>query len=297
MTFDQDSPTNVTDAAGTTGKSGTTYPAFPAGPVVSVEWLASHLNDDTVVVLCASMGDPEPARAAGIPGAFLADLDADFSDQSASLPHTVPANLKTLLQGYGISDDTTVVVYDRHGLMVAPRVWWLLRMAGVGSIGILDGGLPAWTAAGHETATLSEPSGGGVITTETDLDMLVGMEGVEKALARSNKVVVDARSSGRFAGVSPEPRAGLERGHIPGSVNLPFTEIVDEQGLLRPVPELKKAVEDVAGDATTLVFSCGSGVTACVDAYAAIIAGYRDVVIYDGSWTEWGNPANQKPIG
>ena len=276
--------------------SETAYPAFPAGPVVSVDWLAAHLSDDNLVVLCASMGDPEPSCAAGIPGAFLADLDADFSDQSSLLPHTVPADVQKLLEGYGISDDTTVVVYDRHGLMVAPRVWWLLRIAGLDNIGVLNGGLLAWTAAGHPTGPLSTPTGGGRITATPNHDLLVGIEGVEKALARSNRVVVDARSAKRFAGVDPEPRKGLQRGHIPGSVSLPFTEVADEQGFLRPVEELQEVFREVTEGASSLVFSCGSGVTACVDAFAAVVAGCEDVVVYDGSWSQWGDPENQQPI-
>lgn len=272
------------------------HPAFPAGPVVSVDWLAKHLGDDNVMVLCASMGDPEAARTSGIPGAFLADLEADFSDQNAHLPHTVPARLRDLLQNYGISDDTTVVVYDRHGLMVAPRAWWLLRVAGLDRVGVLDGGLPAWTAAGHNTTELSTPVGGGQITAEPRPELLVGIDGVEKSLARSNQAVVDARSSGRFAGVDPEPRPGISSGHIPGSENLPFDEVADAEGKLRPVVELREIFEELVGNATSLVFSCGSGVTACVDAYAAVVAGYDNVSVYDGSWTEWAAPDNQKPI-
>lgn len=276
--------------------SQSNYPAFPAGPVVSVEWLAQHLGDENVMVLCASMGDPGPARTLGIAGAFLADLEADFSDQNAHLPHTVPARLQELLQNYGISDDTTVVVYDRHGLMVAPRVWWLLRVAGLDRVGVLDGGLLAWTAAGHDTTELSAPVGGGKITATPRPELLVGIDGVEKALARSNQAVVDARSSGRFAGVDAEPRPGISSGHIPGSENLPFTDVADAEGKLRPVAELEEIFKELIGEATSLVFSCGSGVTACVDAYAAVVAGYDNVSVYDGSWTEWATPDNQKPI-
>ncbi len=276
--------------------SDSVYPAYPAGPVVSVDWLATHLEDENLVVLCASMGDPGPAREMGIPGAFMADVDADFSDQSASLPHTVPANLRGLLEKYGISDDTTVVVYDRHGLMVAPRVWWLLHVAGLTRIGLLDGGLPAWIAEGLDTSALSTPTVSGRITAEDNPDLLVGSAGVERALARSKKAVIDARSAGRFSGVDGEPRPGLTRGHIPGSVNVPFTELVDARGLLKPIPELRTILESVSEGATSLVFSCGSGVTACVGAYAATVAGFENVVVYDGSWADWGNPAHQKPI-
>lgn len=201
------------------------------------------------------------------------------------------------MERYGISDDTVVVVYDRHGLMVAPRVWWLLRVAGLDRIGVLDGGLPAWTTAGHSTAELAAPTGGGKITATPCPELLVGIEEVEKTLARSQKAVVDARSAGRFAGVEPEPRPGIPSGQIPGSENLPFTEVADEHGKLRPVTELQELFQDLTGEATALVFSCGSGVTACVDAYAAVVAGYDNVSVYDGSWTDWANPERQKPIG
>ncbi|BAU95779.1 thiosulfate transferase [Corynebacterium suranareeae] len=269
---------------------------FPEGPVVSVDWLAHNLDREDVIVLCATMGDADAAKESGIPGAFLADLEGDFSDQSAQLPHTAPPNLVGLLEKYGINTDSTVVVYDLHGLIVAPRVWWLLRVAGLSSIGVLNGGFPAWVAAGHDTAPLTQPTGGGRISAEPQPDLLVGSSGVERAIARSSKAVVDARSAGRFSGVEEEPRPGLRKGSIPGSVNIPFTEVADEKGFVRPAVELKKLFARRTNDAQSLVFSCGSGVTACVDAYAAIIAGYDDVVVYEGSWAEWGNPANQKPI-
>ncbi|MFP7365836.1 sulfurtransferase [Corynebacterium callunae] len=271
-------------------------PYYPDGPVVTVSWLAEHLGQDNLVVLCAAMNDAEQAQEAGIPGAFLADLEADFSDQSAALPHTVPGNLQGLLESYGISDDTTVVVYDRQGLMVAPRVWWLLRVAGLENIGVLDGGLPAWEAAGLELKPLVTPVQRGKITATPRPELLVGANGVESAIARSSKAVVDARTAGRFSGVEEEPRPGLKKGSIPGSVNIPFGDVVDESGLLRPPAQLRELFQTSTHNAKSLVFSCGSGVTACVDALAAVVAGYEDVVVYDGSWAEWGNPINQRPI-
>ncbi|ALC05796.1 hypothetical protein CDES_06910 [Corynebacterium deserti GIMN1.010] len=270
--------------------------AFPQGPVVSVDWLAEHLHDDNLVVLAASMGDADVARERGIPGAFLADLEADFSDPTAALPHTVPTNLQGLLESYGISTDTTVVVYDLHGLMVSPRVWWLLKVAGLENIGVLNGGFPAWIQRGLDTTRLSTPTGGGRIDAEPQPGLLVGADGVERALARSSRAVVDARSAGRFSGVDGEPRPGLRRGSIPGSVNVPFSEVADSAGLVKSPEELRGLLFTRTEGAKSLVFSCGSGVTACVDAYAAVIAGYDDVVVYDGSWADWGNPANQKPI-
>ncbi|WP_080795036.1 sulfurtransferase [Corynebacterium pacaense] len=279
-----------------TTETGTRRPSVDS-PLVSVDWLAAQLDGDhPPIVLCASMGDPEPSRVSGVPGALLADIDADFSDPASILPHTVPADLPGLLERFGISDDSTVVVYDRHGLVVAPRVWWLLRMAGLDKIGVLDGGLPAWIAAGLPTMELSTPTGGGRITGATDHGLLRGASEVDDARERPGAKVIDARSTGRFLGNDPEPRPGLRRGHIPGSANLPFTELVDARGLLRPPAELASLFGAAAGDARELVFSCGSGVTACIDAFAAGIAGYRNVTVYDGSWAEWGNPDSGRPV-
>ena len=108
-------------------------------------------------------------------------------------------------------------------------------------------------------------------------------------------MIEDARSAGRFAGVEPEPRDGLVAGHIPGSVNLPYTDVVDDNGLLKTPEELQTLVENVVGSARELTMTCGSGVSACLIALAAWEAGYRDVVVYDGSWSEWGRPDLGKP--
>ena len=277
--------------------SSTMSPVTVPGPVVSVDWLSDQLHnrDSDLVVLCASMGNPAKSSV-GVPGALLADLDGDFSDPDSPLPHTVPVDVRAVFEARGISDGTAVVVYDRFGIMCAPRVWWLAKVAGLDNVAVLDGGLPAWTGAGHGVEPLASPTVRETITAAGRPELLVGVSGVSRALARSAWEVVDARSAGRFAGVEPEPRPGLRAGHIPGSVNIPFTRVLSD-GRMRAPEELTDLFRSVVGDARRLTFSCGSGVTACVDALAAECAGYRDLTVYDGSWSEWGSPAACQPVG
>lgn len=269
--------------------------------LVDVSWLADNLRRDDVVVLCASMGNPKKSLSNGIPGAILADLEGPFSEAGAELPHTVPADVAAPFTRLGIGQDTTVVVYDRFGVMCGPRVWWLARAAGLDSVFVLDGGLPAWVEAGQETAPIrnfdeaiaEQP---GVIRGSERPELLIGLTGVQHALARSGHAVVDARSSGRFAGTEPEPRDGVQGGHIPGSANLPYTRLFDERGLMLPPTDLQRLFRAQIDDAQHLTMTCGSGVSACVLALAALEAGYPDVVVYDGSWAEWGRPDMAQPI-
>ncbi|GAB3710572.1 sulfurtransferase [Corynebacterium nasicanis] len=246
-------------------------------PMITVEELRA-LPD--AVVLCASMGPHPPSH--GIPGSHLADLEGDFSDSASDLPHTVPTDVQALFASYGVSDGTPVVVYDDAEGASAPRVWWLAKVAGI-EAHVLDGGLTAWREAGGELAPFAAPRGGGHLSATERPELLRNQEDV----AQDGRLIVDARSAGRFAGTEPEPRPGLRSGHIPGSVNLPYTEVYAE-GRLKSPAELRALFAGVAGERRDLTFSCGSGVTACVTALAATVAGYEDTAVYEGSWSEWG---------
>ncbi|MHA2788918.1 sulfurtransferase [Corynebacterium sp. S7] len=236
------------------------------------------------VVFHASMGPNAPSQV--IPGAFVADLEKDFSDPSNPLPHTVPAGIQQVFESYGVSDDTPVVVYDSDGA-TAPRVWWLARVAGLDKVAILDGGLRAWVAAGGELASPATPTSTGTITAAPRWDLLIDAPQV----ADTTRTVVDARSHGRFTAAEQEPRPGLRAGHIPGSRNVPFTSLYNEDGTFKSPAELADIFPE-----DHLAFSCGSGVTACVTAFAAKRAGRNDLVVYEGSWSDWGRPDSGYPV-
>ncbi|MFD9499808.1 sulfurtransferase [Streptomyces sp. NPDC060035] len=287
----------MTDDAGTTDDAG----SLP-GPLVGADWLAGRLAAAGLVVLDASVG---AYREEGwrIPGARRFDIDGAMSDDAVPLPHTMPGarRFTEVMRALGVNGTDTVVVYDAAGIYSSARAWWMLRAMGFDRVAVLDGGLPAWTAAGlpvdkAEKVEKAEgrASGGagrpGDFTARPRDGMLVGSGAVVAALADPASVVLDARSRERFSGTGAEPRPGLRRGHMPGALNLPFGEI-QRDGRMLGAHELRASFGVLAGDRQRLVVSCGSGVTACVLALGAELAGYRDVSVYDGSWSEWGRPS------
>lgn len=271
--------------------SGTT----PA--LVDPAWLHEHLDDPHVVVLEAVVGTLPPADRR-IPGARRADLDATLSDPASPVPHMLPAPdaLGVSFRRLGINTDDHVVVYDSDGVYASPRVRWMLTTAGHAHVSVLDGGLPAWLAAGLPTEPADAPSAAaapGDFSPHDAGSAVVDADEVQRLLDTGAAALVDARSAGRFAGREPEPRPGLRGGHVPGSVNVPFTDLLGG-GRLRPVAELRAALDAAAGPDVPVVVSCGSGVTACVVGLAAELTG-RAYRVYDGSWADWGRPG-ERPV-
>ncbi|MEU9104805.1 sulfurtransferase [Streptomyces xanthophaeus] len=266
------------------------------GALVGADWLAARLGAPGLVILDASVGAHRGADRR-IPGARPFDLDGDLSDHDAPAPHTMPspAAFTEALRTLGVHDTDTVVVYDGAGIYSSARAWWMLRAMGFDRAAVLDGGLPAWTAAGLPVEGTGPAYEGprGSFTARPRPGLLIGSAAVAAALADPSAAVLDARTRGRFAGTAPEPRPGLRGGHMPGAVNLPFGELQGPGALMRPAAELRAAFGAAAGDRQRLRFSCGSGVTACVLALGAHLAGYRDLAVYDGSWSEWGMPSDR----
>ncbi|MFF4577223.1 sulfurtransferase [Streptomyces sp. NPDC001389] len=271
----------------------TPVPAIP-GPLVTVDWLGGNLS--RVVVFDASVG----ARRGGgtrIPGARPFDLDGGLSDHCAPVPHTMPtaAAFEEAVRGLGVDDTDGVVVYDAAGIYSSARAWWMFRAMGFDRVAVLDGGLPAWRAAGLpvEAAAAAYEGPRGSFTARPRPGLLVDADTVAAALGDPAAAVLDARTRERFAGTAPEPRPGLRGGHMPGALNLPFGELQGPDGRMRPAGELREAFEALAGRRERFYFSCGSGVTACVLALGATLAGYGESAVYDGSWSEWGMPSDR----
>ncbi|GAA4859560.1 sulfurtransferase [Kitasatospora terrestris] len=265
------------------------------GPLVTVDWLADHLDHPGLLLLDASVG---PARGTlpPLPGARTFDIDGELSDHGSPLPHTMPdaERFQTAMRALGLHDTGTVVVYDNNGIYSSARAWWMLRAMGFDRAAVLDGGRPAWTAAGlPDGDPAPQAPAPGDFTARPRPHLLVDADTVAAALTDPDTAVLDARTRERFTGEAPEPRPGLRGGHMPGSRSLPFAELQHPDGRMLPAAELRTRIADRADGRDRLVTSCGSGVTACVLALGATLAGYCDVTVYDGSWSEWGLPSSR----
>lgn len=264
-------------------------------PLVSTQWLADKMASPDVVVVNAwlpPVGQPDvpPEYPQGhIPGAVFFDVNA-ISDKTSELPHMLPPAhvFSSMMRQMGIGDGQTIVVYDGVGLYSAARVWWMFRAMGVTQVFVLDGGLPKWKAEGRPIEDgAPAPRGERHFTARLNNGLVADLDKVAQAL-RSGQQVLDARSRGRFAGRDPEPRAGLRSGHMPGALNLPFTELM-EDGRLKPADDLAAAFDAAGIDRSRpVITSCGSGVTAAILSLALAITGHDRSAVYDGSWTEWG---------
>ncbi|HEX6533594.1 MAG TPA: 3-mercaptopyruvate sulfurtransferase [Gemmatimonadaceae bacterium] len=274
----------------------------PFPPLVSTDWLASRLGAPNLRVVDGSWYMPAQGRDAAreyaeghIPGAVFFDLDAS-SDRATPLPHMLPSSLEfaARMSALGLDDASDIVVYDGSGANVsAPRVRWMFRVFGHERVAVLDGGLGAWRAEGRPLERGVATPAPGRFTARLNERMVRGLDAMRANLTSRREQVIDARAAGRFTGEAPEPRPGLRGGHIPGSVNLPYTDLVTPRGTVLPPDAIRDKLRAIGVDpARPIVTTCGSGVTACCIALALELVGARDVAVYDGSWTEWGGRAD-----
>ena len=265
--------------------------------LVSTQWLAEHLKDPDLRVLDASWHMPSANRdaraeydAAHIPGARFFDID-DISDHRSALTHMAPPVEKFMsrLRAMGVGDGHQVVVYDASGVFSAARVWWLFKLMGQKDIAVLDGGLPKWVAEGRETEDLAPVIRDRHMTVRRQNQMVKDVTQVSSASKLGDYTIIDARSAERFRGDVSEPREGLRAGHIPGSRNVPFTELLNADRTLKSPDELRTVFQEAGVDLSKpAITTCGSGVTAAVLSLAMERFGKTDHALYDGSWTEWG---------
>ncbi len=266
--------------------------------LVSTDWLQAHLKDPDLRILDASYYLPDMGRdgraeyeAAHIPGARFFDID-EISDARSEMPHMVPAPEKFMsrMRAMGVGDGHQVVVYDGAGLFSAARVWWHFRHMGKTDIAVLDGGMPKWVAEGREIEDMPPIMRDRHITVSVQNQMITDATRVALASKLGDHEILDARSPGRFKGEEPEPREGLRSGHIPGSKNVHYRTLLNEDGTMKAPADLK-AVFDAAGAdlGKPVITTCGSGVTAAIIALALERIGVDRVALYDGSWAEWGS--------
>ncbi|MGE4527417.1 MAG: sulfurtransferase [Rhodospirillaceae bacterium] len=267
-------------------------------------WLAARLDAPDIVILDATSflpTDPRDAkqcfREARIPGARFFDIN-DIVDPASALSHAMPKpeTFLSKVSRLGAGDGFKVVVYDANGGgSAAMRAWWMFRACGHDDVAVLNGGLPKWIADGHPVEDGPErplaPRDWRHFTPREGGPRVVAMDEVLDNLTEKKAVLADARAAERYAGTAPEPRKSRFLGHVPGAVNLPHAGFFNEDKTMKS-PEEIRAIFAAAGaplDSTPLVAMCGTGVTACVVAFAAFLAGKTDVAVYDGSWEEWGN--------
>ena len=272
--------------------------------VVSAQWLAKHQHASNLVILDARMpvvggtANAEPQTPRYIPGARRFDFDKEIRDKTSPFPHMMPSpeEFTAAAQALGINQDSAIVAYDDVGLYASPRAWHMFRAMGHTQVSVLDGGLPAWLEAGYATTdVLSQPGARGDFVANPQPDWFVDADFVLQTLNDPAYQVVDARSEGRFKGTEPEPRSGMKSGHIPNADNIPFASVLENQRMASKAAAALRKLFDHYKD-ETLIFSCGSGVTASILALAAEQAGYDRFTVYDGSWSEWGQQSADFPV-
>lgn len=264
---------------------------------VAGDWLAEHINDASIQIVDARMAPPGqehrdlPAEYSEghLPGAVFFDIEA-LSDRTGPLPHMMPRaeSFAVAMRELGVSSDKHLVVYDEGNLFSSPRAWWMLRTFGAENVSILAGGLADWKREGRPLKQGSVELPEGEFEANFDPMVIKRLTDVLLVSYEDTAQIVDARPAARFHAQTDEPRPGLRRGHIPGALNVPWTDLVDN-GQLKTVEELNKIfARQGVNFEKPIVASCGSGVTAAVVVLALTTLGVNGVSLYDGSWSEWG---------
>jgi thiosulfate/3-mercaptopyruvate sulfurtransferase len=265
--------------------------------LVSTDWLAAHLKDPDMRIFDASWYLPDAGRDAHaeyarqhIPGARFFDID-EISDGRSELPHMAPPVEKFMsrMRAMGVGDGHQVVVYDGMGLFSAARVWWLFRLMGQTNIAVLDGGLPKWLAEGRPVTSDAPVIRDRHMTVKFEGHRLRDVTEVARAAKLGDHSIIDARAPARFRGEAPEPREGMRSGHIPGSRNVFYKDLLKPDGTMKPPAALRTVFLDAGVDLQKpAIATCGSGVTAAILSLALERIGKTDHSLYDGSWSEWG---------
>ena len=259
------------------------------------------MGSEDLILLDASLDTTAQGKSSGhkgltIPTAKYFDLKGNFTDKGSDLPNTFPptAQFELECQKLGINQSSKIVVFDDRGIYSSPRVWWMFKVMGHENVSVLDGGLPAWMENGLNTEIRkTQTYAPGNFKARLSEDFVVKYNDIQKNIEDRTFTLIDVRSEGRFNGTEADPRKHLKSGHIEGSINIPFKEVLND-GKYKPMAELKRLFNDKCNREEQLVFSCGSGLTACIVLLASQIAFKESKYVYDGSWTEWAEKNNLK---
>lgn len=272
--------------------------AARAANLVETTWLAERLTAPDIAIVDASWYLPDQERdpraeyeAAHIPGAIFFDID-EIADTASDLPHMLPDPVKfsSKVRKLGIGDGQKIIVYDGAGLFSAARVWWMFKTMGALDVAVLNGGLPKWLAEEHPVSDRVERRIERHFTARLDHTVVRDSTDIEKAIDGGGPLIVDARSAPRFKGEAPEPRPGVRPGRIPGSVNLPYGDLLNSDGTLRANDDIAQRFRDAGWKpGAPVTTSCGSGVTAAVLSLGLAVLGEPKGGLYDGSWADWGS--------
>ncbi len=269
-------------------------------PLVSINWLSKHLNHPDLIILDATIKKVTSAKETNtlslkISGSRFFDIKKIFSDLNTDIPNMLPTPelFSKACKELGISNHHTIVVYDKLGIYSSPRVWWMFKSMGHANVAVLDGGFPAWTKANlpcQPSDTIPNYDQGS-FTAVFQQELVSNAKDIHTCMYAEDTLIIDARSPGRFRATEPEPRADLKGGHIPNSMNLHYKNVLNET-TMKSQSELENILKSFTIGNKKLIFTCGSGITACILMLAAEITGYSKMSIYDGSWSEWGQLNN-----
>lgn len=269
----------------------------PMDSLVSVEWLAEHLNDPDLVVLDTTVliesdgeGGMRPVSgrsnyAVGhIPGAGFADLMGDLSDSEKDIGFAVPApeEFAAAMARLGVGDDKRVVLYSSNNPSWAARVWWMLRWIGFDNAALLDGGLTAWTDSGRELSTDTPMVAAGELTVRLRPELIVNQDQVRAAIGDADVTIIDALPAAHYRG---DFEMYARPGHISGAINVPASALHNDDGGFRPLDEVRTLFDSDPNDKT--ITYCGGGISASSDAFVLTRLGYENVAVYTASLQEW----------
>lgn len=262
--------------------------------LISVNWLHTNLKNKDLIILDATIpkvsDKNKTIESECIPNALFFDLKNVFIDKTSPFPNTVPSAqlFEKEVQKMGINTNSTIIIYDQHGVYSSPRAWWLFKLMGHDNVFVLNGGLAEWKKNNYKTKSdYLIPTTKGNFSVNFKPQLLSTKEDVLKSIKSEKYQIIDARSNQRFLGLVDEPREGLRAGHIPNSRNLHYAKLTNEF-VLKSNAELESLYQTFNNTDKTTIYSCGSGITACILALAGSEIGMNNFSIYDGSWTEWG---------